>query len=86
MSVELASDTHGNLDEQISQLMQCKPLIEPEGFCYLTIVYDWNGMEWNYVFIYFILVTVVIDGSEFVNRLYIFDLNSWLKSFCFFNL
>ncbi|GJZ07676.1 serine/threonine-protein phosphatase PP2A-2 catalytic subunit [Tanacetum coccineum] len=30
MSVDLASNTHGNLDEQISQLMECKPLIEPE--------------------------------------------------------
>ncbi|KAG6515727.1 hypothetical protein ZIOFF_026156 [Zingiber officinale] len=25
-----ASDTHGNLDEQIAQLMQCKPLVEQE--------------------------------------------------------
>ncbi|CAK9177439.1 unnamed protein product [Ilex paraguariensis] len=36
MSVDLvASNTHGNLDEQISQLMQCKPLSEPEvrGLC-----------------------------------------------------
>ncbi|KAI3741460.1 hypothetical protein L1987_59134 [Smallanthus sonchifolius] len=30
MSVDLASNSHGNLDEQISQLMQCKPLTEPE--------------------------------------------------------
>ncbi|CAL5382278.1 unnamed protein product [Camellia sinensis] len=31
MSVDLvASNTHGNLDEQIAQLMQCKPLSEPE--------------------------------------------------------
>lgn len=30
-SVDLASsNTHGNLDQQISQLMECKPLIEPE--------------------------------------------------------
>ncbi|KAJ6430739.1 hypothetical protein OIU84_018283, partial [Salix udensis] len=25
-----ATNTHGNLDEQISQLMQCKPLSEQE--------------------------------------------------------
>ncbi|KAE9459865.1 hypothetical protein C3L33_08232, partial [Rhododendron williamsianum] len=31
MSVDLAaSSTHGNVDEQIGQLMQCKPLSEPE--------------------------------------------------------
>ncbi|CAA0808878.1 Serine/threonine-protein phosphatase PP2A-3 catalytic subunit [Striga hermonthica] len=31
----VAESTHGNLDEQISQLMQCKPLSEPEvrGLC-----------------------------------------------------
>ncbi|GER39411.1 serine/threonine-protein phosphatase PP2Acatalytic subunit [Striga asiatica] len=36
MSADLvAESTHGNLDEQISQLMQCKPLSEPEvrGLC-----------------------------------------------------
>ncbi|KAI8013095.1 Serine/threonine-protein phosphatase PP2A-5 catalytic subunit [Camellia lanceoleosa] len=33
MSVDLvASNTHGNLDEQIAQLMQCKPLSEPEEY------------------------------------------------------
>ncbi|KAG6468131.1 hypothetical protein ZIOFF_072699 [Zingiber officinale] len=31
VSPVLASDTHGNLDEQIAQLMQCKPLAEQEG-------------------------------------------------------
>ncbi|XP_022876445.1 serine/threonine-protein phosphatase PP2A-2 catalytic subunit-like isoform X1 [Olea europaea var. sylvestris] len=31
MSADLvAANTHGNLDEQIAQLMQCKPLSEPE--------------------------------------------------------
>ncbi|KAK6804164.1 hypothetical protein RDI58_001948 [Solanum bulbocastanum] len=30
MSSDLIANTHGNLDEQISQLMQCKPLSEPE--------------------------------------------------------
>ncbi|KAK4379608.1 hypothetical protein RND71_001470 [Anisodus tanguticus] len=30
MSSDLIASTHGNLDEQISQLMQCKPLSEPE--------------------------------------------------------
>ncbi|KAG6499905.1 hypothetical protein ZIOFF_039717 [Zingiber officinale] len=31
VSPVLASDTHGNLDEQIAQLMQFKPLVEQEG-------------------------------------------------------
>nr|GEV65817.1 serine/threonine-protein phosphatase PP2A-2 catalytic subunit [Tanacetum cinerariifolium] len=30
MSVDLATNSHGNLDEHISQLIQCKPLNEPE--------------------------------------------------------
>ncbi|PWA51532.1 hypothetical protein CTI12_AA462740 [Artemisia annua] len=30
MSVDLASNTHGNLDQQIAHLIQCKPLNEPE--------------------------------------------------------
>nr|GEY35363.1 hypothetical protein [Tanacetum cinerariifolium] len=30
MSVDPASNSHGNLDEQISQLIQCKPLNESE--------------------------------------------------------
>lgn len=31
MSADLvAESTHGNLDEQIAQLMQCKPLSEPD--------------------------------------------------------
>ncbi|XP_028091114.1 uncharacterized protein LOC114291256 [Camellia sinensis] len=35
MSVDLvALNTHGNLDEQIAQLMQCKPLSEPELWCF----------------------------------------------------
>lgn len=37
MSVDLAaSSTHGNVDEQIGQLMQCKPLSEPEVLLFLS--------------------------------------------------
>ncbi|CAL5388775.1 unnamed protein product [Camellia sinensis] len=56
MSVDLvASNTHGNLDEQIAQLMQCKSLSKPEDEQYpskglyqnwgLNFIIDWNSHD-----------------------------------------
>lgn len=62
MSVELASDTHGNLDEQISQLMQCKPLIEPEVLFLISyfVLFCILGFLWFELRI-IVIITFIMD-------------------------
>jgi len=60
----VASNTHGNLDEQISQLMQCKPLSEQEVtpffsvksfyFCaFLSFFFNFSGGFWEFSSFFF---------------------------------
>lgn len=38
MDASVASSAHGNIDEQISQLMECKPLSEQDVIIFLILI------------------------------------------------
>lgn len=51
MSMDLVSpSTHGNVDEQISQLMQCKPLSETEVGAILNLVLSFSISRFSLCF------------------------------------
>jgi len=53
------SNAHGNLDEQISQLMQCKPLSEQEVlFLHYNFRLFWSIIE------FFFLLLLFLGGSD----------------------
>lgn len=62
MSSDLvAESTHGNLDEQIAQLMQCKPLSEPDVYFIYFLFLFFRKSCW---FLVQIVSRVIFYGSD----------------------
>ena len=63
MANPVAADSRGNIDEQISQLMQCKPLSEQEVDLFYYLVF--TPIRENKSLVFFFPREIVIRDGEF---------------------
>ena len=80
------SNTHGGLDEQISQLMQCKPLSEQEVLLLLHLIIHYPDFFWKFFGSFVCLIGLCFVAREMADRVWFVRVLLRVRSRSFENL